>query len=85
MSELRMRIERTLDFEFDTPVEPTEFSVVHGVVSARAEGNHITCAVAGSEAPVLAKAVQFDVRAVTSHEPTLEEIFIAVTRGERVV
>jgi ABC-2 type transport system ATP-binding protein len=85
MSELRMRIERTLDFEFDTPVEPNEFSVVHGVVSARAEGNHITCSVAGSEAPVLAKAVQFGVRAVTSHEPTLEEIFIAVTRGERVV
>lgn len=85
MPELRSRIERTLDFEFDAPVAASEFSPVPGVSSVHTLDNHVTCSVVGSESPVLAKALEFDVRAVTSHEPTLEEVFIAVTRGERVV
>ena len=85
MPELRSRIERTLDFEFDAPVAASEFSPVPGVSSVHTLDNHVTCSVVGSESPVLAKALEFDVRAVTSHEPTLEEVFIAVTRGERIV
>ncbi|MBU3718613.1 MAG: ABC transporter ATP-binding protein [Actinobacteria bacterium] len=85
MPQLRERIERSLDFEFNQPVEASEFSSVPGVTSVRADGNHLICSVAGSERPALAKAVELGVRAVTSQEPTLEEIFIAVTRGERVV
>ena len=85
MPQLRERIERSLDFEFNVPVDASEFSSVPGVTSVRVDDNHLICSVAGSERSVLAKAVELGVRAVTSQEPTLEEIFIAVTRGERVV
>lgn len=85
MPQLRERIERSLDFEFNVPVDASEFSSVPGVTSVRTDDNHLICSVAGSERSVLAKAVELGVRAVTSQEPTLEEIFIAVTRGERVV
>ncbi|MBU3688862.1 MAG: ABC transporter [Acidimicrobiales bacterium mtb01] len=85
MPEMRSRIERSLDFEFGLPVQASEFSTVPGVVSVRTEDNHVVCSVTGSESPVLAKAVQLGVRTVTSQEPTLEEIFISVTRGDRVV
>ncbi len=85
MPQLRERIERSLDFEFNLPVDASEFSSVPGVTSVRADDNHLICSVAGSERPALARAVELGVRTVTSQEPTLEEIFIAVTRGERVV
>lgn len=81
MSDLRSRIERSLEFEFSTPIDVSALSAVEGVTSIRAADRRVSCTIVGSERPLLAAVVQLDVVAVTSHEPSLEDVFMAVTRG----
>lgn len=70
---------RTLKFDFDQEIDVSEFESVDGVHSVNAVGHSIECMVLGSETAVLRVAVAHNVRSVTSHEPSLEDIFITET------
>lgn len=75
---------RTLRLEFPSHVDPFLFTVIPEVRSAIAHENTVECEVVGSEAQLLRVAVENSVVAVTSHDPTLEDIFITTT-GNHVV
>jgi len=79
--DLKARAVRTLDLEFDRPVGIDAIAAVPGVSDARAHGTSITCTVTGSEAEVLRTALEHGLVAVTSHEPSLEDIFLDLIDG----
>ncbi len=75
---------RTLVFEFDHDVDPNIFAKVAGVRSVVAHAHRLVCTVAGVETELLRLAVDHNVLAVSSREPTLEDIFITETGNHRV-
>ena len=79
IADLRARVQRTLVFEFDHDVDDVSLERCPNVVDWRCEGSNITCTVVGSENDALALAVQHGVVAVTSSEPSLEDLFYSVT------
>lgn len=81
---LKARTSRRLLLDFEHPVDAKEFASVPGVVSATPDGNSIECVVVGTETATLARAVELSVVSVTSHEPSLEDIFFRETRENHV-
>lgn len=81
---LKQRTLRTINLEFDQQVDIHQFTALAGVKSATAIDTSIECSVIGSENELLRRAVELGVVSVTSHEPTLEDIFIAETDNHRV-
>jgi ABC-2 type transport system ATP-binding protein len=81
---MKARTSRRLLLDFDHPVEAHAFTSVPGVVSATSDGSSIECVVVGAETATLARAVELAVVAVTSHEPSLEDIFFRETRENHV-
>lgn len=75
---------RTLILEFPHAVDPFLFSSIPEVRSAVARGNTIECEVIGPETQILRLAVEHEVITVTSHDPTLEDIFITTTENHDV-
>ena len=80
---MKARTLRTLKFDFDEEVNAQVFEGIHGVRSVSVMGHSVECTVVGSETPVLQVAVAHGVRSVTSHEPSLEDIFITETENHR--
>lgn len=78
---MKARTLRTLKFDFDQEVHASVFEGVEGVHSVNAAGHSVECTVVGSETAVLQLAVAHNVRSVTSHEPSLEDIFITETEN----
>lgn len=79
--ELKARAVRTLDLEFSTPVSPQHFNALTGVSDVSAHGTTLTCTITGSEAEVLRAALEHGLVSVSSHEPSLEDIFLALIDG----
>lgn len=79
--DLKARAVRTLDLDFGTPVDHRLFAVLPGVSEAVAHGTSITCTMSGSEAAVLRVALEQGLISVSSHEPSLESIFLALIDG----
>lgn len=80
---LKARMQHTLIFEFDHPVDAAPFTTCTGVIRAEAHGKRIDCTVAGSQADVLSLAVRTGAVAVTSSDPNLEDIFLSLTGNHR--
>jgi ABC-2 type transport system ATP-binding protein len=77
------RMGRRLSFEFATPVAHDGFRKCHGVQTVHGDGTSVSVSVAGPETEVLALAARLGAITVTSHEPSLDEVFLAVTGGDR--
>lgn len=79
--DLKARAVRTLDLEFASAVDPGLFAQLPGVSDAESHGSTVTCTMTGSEAEVLRAALEHGLISVSSHEPSLEDIFLALIDG----
>jgi ABC-2 type transport system ATP-binding protein len=79
---LKARALRRLEIHFAQPVPPESFAGVTGVCDLKVEGNIVRCTVMGSLDALVKAAAQFEVVNLVSHEPSLEEIFLAYYGGE---
>lgn len=76
LNELRaMRIHR-VEAVFNGRVGTAELGHIAGVSEAHVDDHHLSCAVQGSVAPLLAMLSGVDVVELDSHELTLEEVFL---------
>jgi len=85
IGDLRAKEIRTLEFHFATPIRPDAFEGVPNVLEVRVIGDLARVTVNGPMDAVVKRAASFEVVDLTSHEPTLEEIFLTFYgRGEHV-
>lgn len=83
VSALKSRALRQLEIHFAAPVPESAFANVAGVSDLAVEQNVLRCSVKGTLDAVIKAASKFEVVNVISHEPSLEEIFLAYyNRGE---
>jgi ABC-2 type transport system ATP-binding protein len=79
---LKARALRRLELDFARPVPPGAFAGLPGVRELAVDGAVLHCAVEGSVDAVVKAAARFEVLNVVSHEPDLEEIFLAYYRKD---
>jgi ABC-2 type transport system ATP-binding protein len=72
---------RRLEIHFAGPVEASEFAVLPGVRDVVSADGVVRCTVVGDLDAVVKSAAHHPVVNVVSHEPTLEEIFLAYYEG----
>ena len=77
VADLKRRALRRLELRFAEPVTAERFAGVPGVRDLVVDGPHLSCVVEGSVDPILRAALELRVEDVISHEPSLEEIFLA--------
>ena len=83
VSALKSRALRQLEIHFAAPVPESAFANVAGVSDLAVEQNVLRCSVKGTLDAVIKAASKFEVVNMISHEPSLEEIFLAYyNRGE---
>jgi beta-exotoxin I transport system ATP-binding protein len=80
---LKSRALRRLEIHFAAPVPPEAFSDLPGLQDVVTQDAVVRCTVVGSLDAVVKAAAGFEVVNVVSHEPSLEEIFLAYYGGER--
>ena len=66
-----------VELTFGAPVPAEAFAGLDGVSEVRDAGNVVTMRVAGPIGPVVRTASGFDLVDVVSHEPNLEDVFLA--------
>ena len=76
IGDLRAKEIRTLEIHFAAPVEPGEFAGLPGVRGVEPVGDALRITISGGMDAVIKHAARYDVVDLTSHEPTLEEIFL---------
>lgn len=74
---LKARALRRLEVQFAAPVAHASFDGVAGVRDLTMENGVLRCTVVGTMDAVIKAAARFEVVNVVSHEPSLEEIFLA--------
>jgi len=77
IADLRAREIRKLEIEFGTAIDPHAFAEVTGIRDAAFENDTLRCTIVGSMDPVLKAANRYEIRALSSVEPSLEEVFLA--------
>jgi ABC-2 type transport system ATP-binding protein len=78
---LKSKVTRTVELEFERPVDVRMFRTVPNVQSADITRNTVTCRVIGSENPLLRVATEAGVVTVHTHEQSLDQIFLDVVRN----
>jgi ABC-2 type transport system ATP-binding protein len=78
---LKARAVRHLELHFAKPVPREAFTSLAGVRDITVEDAVVRCAVTGTVDAVIKAAAQYEVVNVISHEPDLEEIFLAYYNG----
>ena len=76
IGDLRAKEIRTLEIHFASPVPPSAFDGIPGIREVEAVGDTLRVTVSGAMDAVVKRAASFEVVDLTSHEPTLEEIFL---------
>jgi ABC-2 type transport system ATP-binding protein len=77
ITDLRTRAIRKLEIEFGTAIDPDAFAEVTGIRDAIVVNDTLRCTVVGSMDPVMKAANRYEIRALSSVEPSLEEVFLA--------
>jgi ABC-2 type transport system ATP-binding protein len=77
IGELKAKEMRALDIHFSGPVPREVFASLPGVRDVEVEGDRMRCTVVGHMDSVLKAAARFEIVDLVSHEPNLEEIFLA--------
>ena len=78
---LKRRALRRLEVYFGRPVPEAAFAGVSGVRNVSVADSVLHCTVEGSLDALVKTAAQFEVVNIVSHEPSLEEIFLAYYGG----
>ena len=79
---LKAKALRQLEMHFAESVPAEAFIGLSGVLDVRAEDSVVHCSVEGSVDALIKAAARFEVINITSHEPDLEEIFLAYYKGD---
>jgi len=74
---LKARAIRRLEIHFATPVSSEHFSNIASVRDVQVNDSILTCSVTGELDALIKAAAQYQVINVISHEPSMEEIFLA--------
>ncbi|MFH1559855.1 MAG: ABC transporter ATP-binding protein [Chloroflexota bacterium] len=74
---LKAKALRQLEMHFADPVPAEAFRGLPGVRDVRTEDSVVHCTIEGSVDALIKVAAQFEVVNIASHEPDLEEIFLA--------
>ena len=74
---LKARAVRRLEIQFGEPVPLASFDSLAGVTDAVMTDHRLTCSVTGSMDAVIKAASRYEVARLTSHEPRLDEVFLA--------
>ena len=74
---LKAQAIRRLEIEFDRPVPEEEFARLDGVRNVQTQGNTLLCDVSGGLDPLIKAAARHTVVNLKTHEPNLDEIFLA--------
>ena len=74
---LRARAVRTLEIEFASSPAPAAFAGIDGVRDVVLDGLSVRCTVVGSMDSILKAAARYEVRTLSSIEPSLEDVFLA--------
>ena len=77
IASLMSRAVRRLEIEFVDLVPKEEFARLEGVRNVQAQGNTLLCDVSGVLDPLIKAAARHAVVNLKTHEPNLEEIFLA--------
>jgi len=78
---LKARALRHLEVHFAVPVPPDRFDDIDGVQDVVVEDRTLRCTVTGTLDTFVKTAAQFEVVNLVSHEPSLEEVFLAYYSG----
>ena len=81
VADLKKRAIRRLELRFTEPVPVEAFASVPGLRDLVAHGNVVTCSISGPVEAVLRAALELGLEDIISHEPSLEEIFLAFYGG----
>jgi ABC-2 type transport system ATP-binding protein len=79
---LKERAIRRLEIHFAEPVSPGEFNNIEGVRDVQVHENILTCTIAGEIDTLIKTAARYHVLNLISHEPSMEEIFLAYYNQE---
>ncbi len=79
---LKERAIRRLEIHFAGSVSPEQFGNIAGVRDVQVQDNILTCTVAGEIDTLIKTAAQYHVVNLISHEPSMEEIFLAYYNQE---
>jgi ABC-2 type transport system ATP-binding protein len=82
IGDLKTRVLRRLEFHFETPVPAAAFERLPGVKDVSTHGASLVLSVEGSVDAVLKEAAQHVVVSVETHQPSLEEAFLAFYDSE---
>jgi ABC-2 type transport system ATP-binding protein len=74
---LKERAIRRLEIHFAEPVSPEQFGNLAGVRDVQVHDSVLTCTVTGEIDILIKTATQYHIVNVISHEPSMEEIFLA--------
>jgi ABC-2 type transport system ATP-binding protein len=77
IGELKARVVRRLEFHFGMPVPVSAFEHLPGVKDVSMHGDSVILSVEGSVDAVIKEAARHDVVSVETHQPSLEEAFLA--------
>ena len=77
IADLRARAIRRLEIEFCREIPAHAFARVPGIRDVVVDGAVLRCTVLGSMDPVFKAANVYEIRTVSSTEPSLEEVFLA--------
>ena len=77
INSLKARAIRRLEIEFAGPVPEEEFARLDGVRNVQTQGNTLLCDVSGILDPLIKAAARYTIVNLKTHEPNLEEIFLA--------
>jgi ABC-2 type transport system ATP-binding protein len=77
IGDLKARALRTLEIHFAQPAPAAAFSGLPGVREVEAHGDTLRLTVAGPLDAIVKAAGRFEVVDLTSHEPSLEDVFLA--------
>jgi ABC-2 type transport system ATP-binding protein len=80
IGDLKSRALRTIEFHFAQPVAAEGFTSLPSVVAATAQGDTVRLTVRGELDEVVKQAAAHTVVDVTTHEPSLEDIFLDIYR-----
>lgn len=81
IADLRARAMRHLEIDFCRDVPADAFTRVPGIRDLEIHANVVRCTVVGAMDPILKAANRFEIRLLTSSEPSLEEVFLAYYGG----
>ena len=76
IGDLKAKALRTIEFHFTDPVPADAFTALPSVVAATAQGDRVLLTVRGELDEVVKEAATHSVVDVTTHEPSLEDIFL---------